>query len=302
MIPRRARSIATALLLFLVLAATAMAAQDASPAPEPAGRNISLLPSLGLPEINLVATDSDVAGVPTELAAGRYLVLLDNQTADQQVGAVFLAAPAGTSDEDALDGILGQGLPAWFYDATWAGGLYVDAGQTDAVVVELAAGDWWVDIDRGTATEVQPDDSATKLRVTGDVPRAGDIEGAISVDLTEYSFAMPESLAAGPQIWQIANTGAQPHFLDLQGLPDGTTNDQVMELLGFVFTGTPAAPALGLEDTRDLYATPNLSPGQTTWIEIDLAPGTYAVACFVPDQANQAPHAMLGMIQVFTVA
>lgn len=293
---------AVVLSLVVFLPAAGAAAQDASPLAGTPARDNLLLQAFGLPEIDLAATENEVSGVPAELAAGRYLVRLENQTADQQVGIVFFAAPAGISDEDALDGILGEGLPTWFYDAAWAGGLYVDAGQTDAVVAELAAGDWWIDIDRGTASEIQPDDTATKLHVTGELPTAADIEDAISVNLTEYSFEMPTSLAAGPHIWQISNTGAQPHFLDLQELPDGTTLDQVMDLLGFAFTGTPAAPALGLEDTRDLYATPNLSPGQTVWIEVDLAPGTYGVACFVPDQASQAPHALMGMVQVFTIA
>jgi hypothetical protein len=276
-------------------------AQEATPAAGPPARDISLLRGLGLPEINLVATDTDVTGVPVELAVGRYLVTLENRIADQNVGIVFLAVPAGITDEAALQGILREGLPAWFYDATWAGGPIADGRQTDAAVVELAAGGWWIDVDRSANAAVQPADTATKLQVTGDLPAAGDIAGAIPVTLTEYSFTLPTGLVAGPQIWQVTNAGTQPHFLDLQGLPDGTTLGQVMDLIGFAFAGTPAASALGLEDTRNLYATPNLSAGQTTWIEIDLAPGTYAVACFVPDQATHAPHALMGMVRVFAV-
>ena len=74
-----------------------------------------------------------------------------------------------------------------------------------------------------------------------------------------------------------------------------------MELISSAFTGTPAASVLGFDEITDVYATPNISPGHTTWIEVDLAPGTYAVACFVPDQETQAPHALMGMVQVFTV-
>lgn len=68
------------------------------------------------------------------------------------------------------------------------------------------------------------------------------------------------------------------------------------------FTGTPAASDLALEDIHDLYESSILSSGQTMWIEVDLSPGTYGLACFLPDQGTQAPHAMLGMMQVFTAS
>jgi len=277
-------------------------AQDASPAAGPSARDFTLLRGLGLPEITIVVTDADATGVPADLPAGRYLVTLENRTADQNVGIVLLAPPAGTTDEDALDGILREGVPAWFYDTTFAGGPIADGGQSDAVVVELAAGDWWLDVDRTADAAVQPTDTATKLQVMGTAPAAGDVAGAVPIAMSEYNFALPNAITAGPQIWQLTNTGEQPHLLDLEGVPDGTTLAQVMELVGFAFTGTPAASALGLDQIRDLYATTPISPGQTTWIEVDLAPGTYAVACFVSDQENGAPHALMGMVQVFTVS
>ena len=173
-----------------------------------------MLHALGLPEIDLVVTDTGATGTPAELAAGRYLVTLENQTTDQIAGGVFLAVPAGTSDEDALDGILGDGLPTWFYDATWAGGPIAESGQMDAVVVELAAGDWWVDIDRTSTTDAAPPaDTATKLTVTGEMTATEELGGTIPVVLSEYNFDIPATLAAGPQIWQVTNSGAQPHFL-----------------------------------------------------------------------------------------
>ena len=45
-----------------------------------------------------------------------------------------------------------------------------------------------------------------------------------------------------------------------------------------------------------------LSPGQTSWLALDLAPGTYIALCFVPDRETGVPHALMGMVQVFTVA
>ena len=44
-----------------------------------------------------------------------------------------------------------------------------------------------------------------------------------------------------------------------------------------------------------------LSPGETAWTEVDLAPGTYVALCFVFDPATGMPHAAMGMVAVFTV-
>jgi hypothetical protein len=44
-----------------------------------------------------------------------------------------------------------------------------------------------------------------------------------------------------------------------------------------------------------------LSAGRTAWLVVDLAPGSYLAACFVPDRDSGAPHAFLGMLDVFTV-
>jgi|TARA_B100000315_G_C14144924_1_gene393051 hypothetical protein len=43
-------------------------------------------------------------------------------------------------------------------------------------------------------------------------------------------------------------------------------------------------------------------PGETGWgAVLDLAPGDYALVCFVEDPETGAPHAALGMTSSFTV-
>jgi hypothetical protein len=44
------------------------------------------------------------------------------------------------------------------------------------------------------------------------------------------------------------------------------------------------------------------SKGVTTWQLFDLAPGTYAAVCMSPAPGEDfAPHALMGMIAIFTV-
>jgi hypothetical protein len=290
-------------ILFVGTASVAFA-QDASPEARPP-RDISLLKALGLPEINLVATDTDVSGLPQSVAAGRYLVTLEDQTADQEVEAYFAVLPSSVTPDQALKDLNSDSeeIPGWVYDATWAGGPNPYGGQTDAAVVDLTAGDWWVAFDRQTDSDPQPKDTALPLKVTGGVaatPTA--VAGAVPVNMKEYTFEVPASIASGPQIWELGNTGTQPHFMVLWGVPSGTTFDQVMATIDSFFTGTPTANALGFEDLRDIYDTSFISPGQHEWVQVDLDPGTYAAVCFFPDKATGQPHALSGMITVFTVS
>jgi hypothetical protein len=164
------------------------------------------------------------------------------------------------------------------------------------------AGTWWVAFDRSSDAETQPTRTAAPLQVTGDLPAATTVAGAVPVTMKEYTFEIPASVTSGPQIWEMGNTGTQPHFLVLFGVPDGTTMNQVLATVNTFMTGTPAADALGFEDIHDVYDSSFISPGQHTWIQLDLDPGTYAAVCFFGDKATGQPHALLGMITVFTVS
>jgi hypothetical protein len=230
-------------------------------------------------------------------------VTLKNRTADQQIQLDFIVPPAEISQEQAwADLTIETQEPfAWFYNAIWAGGPSADGGQTDGVVVELAAGAWMLTIDRTADSEVQPKDWYSAFQVTGDLPTAREIADAAPVNLKEFTFEFPATITAEPQIRHVTNTGKQPHFLDLIGVPEGTTFNQVMDYISSAFTGTPATSVLTDEDIRGVYNVPNISSGQSQWIQVNLDPGAYAVACFVPDQDTGAPHALMGMTQVFTV-
>jgi hypothetical protein len=290
----------------LLIGATSIAsAQDASPEAGPPPRDISLLRALGLPEINLVATDDAITGAPDSVEAGRYLVTLDNQSSNSEIEAYFTVLPSSVTQEQAIMDLNSNSeeIPAWVYDATWAGGPNSYSGQTDGAVVELAAGSWFITVDRSSDNDPQPVDTATALTVTeaAATPRA-EMEGVVTVTAQEYAFIIPETVAAGPQIWDFVNAGEQPHFMVLWGVPDGTTMNQVMGTINSFFTGTPTADALRFEDLQDVYDTTFISGGQHQWIELDLAPGTYAAVCFFSDKETGQSHALMGMIQVFTVS
>jgi hypothetical protein len=92
-----------------------------------------------------------------------------------------------------------------------------------------------------------------------------------------------------------------PYFIILSPLADGTTQARFMEMLRAMMSGTPApdegAPA-GPPNAGGCGAP---SAGQSLYLALDIAAGTYPAVCFFPDEQTGAPHIAMGMAQVFTV-
>jgi hypothetical protein len=123
----------------------------------------------------------------------------------------------------------------------------------------------------------------------------------IMTDSLRYIVA-PKPVPAGPQIWEVKNTGAdQSHHLVMMRVPDGTTADDITAEFASMMGGTPVAgEPLMAQVTYVGYAALQ-SGGQTTWQEYDLDPGTYAILCFIIDPATKEPHLMNGMVTTFVV-
>jgi hypothetical protein len=286
--------------LALLVASGALVAGGSSAAARQATPTVSPLASLGLPDLRITATDQGFVA-PAEVAAGWYLVTFDNQTQDDLPSDIWLL-PAGETVESvlALDATPSAGPPpAWVYQATWAGGPQAEAGQSAQAVIQLTEGTWMV----WSAGEVPPAPTSMTVTAATGAVTAPNPTAAVRVSMQEYTFlGLEQPVPAGEQVWTITNTGQQPHFMDLAKLPVGTTQQQLTEFISAEMTGTPVAGGLKEDQIVDVDGgTSTLSPGQTMWESVNLAPGTYGVACFFPDFENGAPHALLGMAVVFTV-
>lgn len=316
--------------LMAVLAAVAMlfagtasiAAQDATPAAA------TFADTMGLPELQVTITDTAFEGLPAETPAGRYLVTL-NITAAGGGGLGFLQLPEGTTFDDFMAIIGGpppspeadmadMGTPAiegsppvgggpegappeWIYTAKFAGGTGGASGLTLQAIVDLTPGNWvaWGDDPEASQTPVA-------LTVTGEAAATPAPEPAatITVSLFEYGFKVDGTPAAGPQTIKVTNVGAQPHFLVMLKSPGPITKEQLGQIVELDMTGGTPAPDSGLpnpEEFTDAAYVATLSTGSTAWIPADLEPGYYILLCFFPDIASGAPHAALGMYDVFEV-
>ncbi len=300
---KRLFTIVAALLLFSIVAPAA--AQEASPQ---AGG--SLLAELGHPELR-VTSDGTSNDFPTAVEAGRYHVIIENTSA-LDIDLEFYQLPEGVTVEDltaAFEEAQGPMFvpPDFFFDMVFNGGPTSSAGETGEVVLDLTPGEWVVNLFTYDPETDEQDDYFQSVTVTGEMAEMEEVPGAVEIVMAEMYFELPETISAGPQIWNVVNNGQQVHHVVLSRVPDGTTEEQVLELASSFGPpaspeagATPVEPALSFEDVEDVFYSLLFSEGQANWYEVDVQPGTYAMLCFMPDPSG-TPHVMLGMVEVFVV-
>ncbi len=145
----------------------------------------------------------------------------------------------------------------------------------------------------------KPDGPPQVVPVNSAAPSGAEAPAAdVNVQLVDFSFAMPDKVAAGPQVWQIENAGAQWHEMGIVQLNEGVTVDDV---LAWVANMGPDGPSGPPPFTEGAFWSP-MGAGQTAWVTWDLAPGEYTVICFLPDlMSDMSPHAAHGMVRTLTV-
>jgi hypothetical protein len=187
----------------------------------------------------------------------------------------------------------------WFYGATFVGGPYAKSGQIAQGILDFTPGDWllWADQSADTAPPVLTVTAAATTSTSGEPPITTNFE------LSEYAFGgVEQGVPAGPQTWKFTNIGEQPHLVDVVKAPRGVMFHHVMTLLMMPDGATPPAGVPPVEAYEGIAGIGTISPGKTAWLIMpDLERGTYVAMCFVPDREQGAPHALMGMVQIFTV-
>jgi uncharacterized cupredoxin-like copper-binding protein len=113
----------------------------------------------------------------------------------------------------------------------------------------------------------------------------------VTVTASDFAFAAPATVPAGLTTVRLVNEGKEMHHAQLVRLDEGHTVEELMKagehgpLPAWArFVGGPNVPA----------------PQGFTEATLDLAPGTYALVCFVPSP-DGVPHLMKGMVKPLTV-
>jgi len=278
------------------------------------------LSALGYPELTITVTDTGFEGIPASTAAGRYLLTAKNARTSEteNAGAVGFVSPtpAGMSAADLVQFITSMGpsaatpaaagneggeedqpLPLFVYQLHFAGGVYAPTGATTQAVIDLTPGEYVVWGDDPTVP-LQP----AIVNVTGEFPQdVKDPTTDITATLIDFAITLDGNLTAGKHLMTVQHQGAQPHFLDIEKVPDSMTQEQVAAAFMGEPSRTPAAGGLSEEDLQGVFYSPTQSIGTVTYQQVDLTGGTYLAACFFPTAGTGVPHAMNGMFEVFTV-
>ncbi len=115
-----------------------------------------------------------------------------------------------------------------------------------------------------------------------------------SLHMVDFHFDFPETMRAGEQLWEVANTGSQPHFALIFRLLEGKTAEDVTAWMTD-FSGPPPVEFEGGAFVQ------GLTSGQTYYTPVTLMPGTYVAVCPLPNLATGEPHFADGMVSTFTV-
>jgi hypothetical protein len=310
MLMRRKLGFVFVMLALVATSAASIAAQDMDVA-----FGDAQLRELGYPVVK-IHVGPDGVEAPSTLEAGYYLIEFSSE--GQYSGYMdIMIPPDGLTEDQATE----QALMAARDDLVQPGWQYLGGANTfvegEPVVfaIRLDPGQYTVAAsyylpEQGseeimTLSPLTVTGQATPVAATQASPvAAGAPQAGVTLEMTDdlRYIVTPDPVPAGPQIWQITNTGAtQSHHVVMTKVPDGTTADDIVAEFQGMMAGTPpSGGGVVAQSTYVAYAALE-SGGATTWYELDLDPGTYAVICYIIDPATQMPHFMNGMITVFTV-
>ena len=245
----------------------------------------------GAADFTVTVTD-DALQVPETLPAGFYTLTVDDRSDLPRTGIEIDRLNDGVELQQVLDAyeavtatFEGEGDPG---AATQRLASLVTAVTGESVPPTVAA------YTPGTYLAISSMDPS--LHATFEVTEAAASGAApqpdLTIDMMEFAFDIPAQLPAGPQTWEIRNIGEQVHHMVLFRLNEGATLDDVL-----AFAETMQGPPPG----EEVGYTAILSPEVSNYVTHDLAPGTYAALCFLPDYDTGVPHVALGMAAEFEV-
>jgi uncharacterized cupredoxin-like copper-binding protein len=130
------------------------------------------------------------------------------------------------------------------------------------------------------------------LTVTGGGAAGAEPEAEVVMKLVDYDFELSKPLTAGRYTIRIENAGPQEHEVAIVKLESGK------DPMDFARWGEKQ---VGKAPGTLHGGVSGIMPGDKAFIEVDLAPGEYALICFVPDSKDGKGHYHHGMAKKVTV-
>lgn len=255
--PRTTGTLVTLLLIF-ALAITAVSAQDEN-------------------SVTITAA-ADGVTVPESLPEGLVTVTFDN-TGEAPFVPILVQLKEGATLDDFF-GALG-GDPAQLPEvAILKGGTMINPASTAVITYNFTPGDYVLvnfAAEEPQIANFSVEDDAnvdTSELSEEDLP-----ESVMTLALVDFAFAVPAEVEAGEQTWMLENIGEQWHEMVIYKIDAELPLDEAHDLVMESMTADDPS-ALGLEQT---FLWLPMSEGERAWVTLDLEPGTYALACYLPD-------------------
>ncbi|MHB8646784.1 MAG: hypothetical protein ACYDAR_13420 [Thermomicrobiales bacterium] len=235
--------------------------------------------------------------MPSTLPAGLVHLTFINQGKEEHEAQFFLLKP-GVTETQLLKVFQDHGPPSGPPAFISAGGVgNIGAGQRQEIYLTLQPGTYEVVCFSSGADNVPhvAKGMYKSVTVTGTAGEAMPPTADGTVTMKDFAFDLPDVITqAKPLTLQVVNNGPSEHEMALFKLLPGKTPQ---DALAFVQSRNPTGPPPG-DVAGGLTA---IAPGSSGWVVLNLAPGTYFVACFVPDSSGK-PHVADGMYASFTVS
>lgn len=215
----------------------------------------------------MITVDDSSFEISGSVEAGPVSLTVQNDGTIEHTAAFTLLHEDATSQEVREALRRGRDL---FELVTVAGNVPPAApGETSEAIIEFLEGTYFVvDPENDDLHPAQFEVAEAGAEVAN--PDADEV-----VELGDFFIEMPASLPSGSMTVAISNVGSQSHE--------------------FVVTGK------GEKKGKEVTSALAPAPGATAWLEVELEPGVYEAACYLPDVSSGQSHAELGMTAEFTV-
>lgn len=246
-----------------------------------------------LPQVIVTYTNEGITVSPSEVPAGLTTLVMDNQS-DTHAGGPIGRFKDGKTMEDFIAAAAENPFEAILVFDLY-GSLSGLPGSDHSITVDLQPGDY-VFISgmgqMGTMTVIDNETSSTE-------PPAHDVD----IVMIDFAFGTPSNITAGEQVWRIENKGEELHEFLLIPVEADTTHDEAKEM--FQSMGDIFNIMAGNSPIEPILIWGPLNPGFTTWVPVNLEPGTYALGCLIPDISAEGNEPVLhiqhDMIRIITV-
>lgn len=262
--------------------------------------------------VTVTATE-DGLELPLELTAGIVTLSFDNQSE-----APILPVPSRLLDDVTQEVFLttleSEGQLAALGLIAMQGGTMIFPGVQYDVTYDFDAGEYAL---INFAAEVPQISWFTVVENDSDVEQVTP-EAEVVVQLMDFAFSIPAEIETGAKLWHIQNIGGQWHEMIFIPVEEGTTVEEAQAMmLPAPVEGETEEPASDSNEDHGEDEAPEEAPftfmwipmeaGEQAWMTVDLAPGTYAVGCMLPNleemggEEEPHMHSDLGMVRIITV-